>query len=149
MGYRIPVRTLPPSLVLVKRLFLSGKSISGNITHLLTILHLLLIVNSRVLIDHFSFCRARVGVLVLMLWDHTHKTVLPEPAETNGKTYKGQFLYLMLQVIYAFSDKMNCINNDHPLFLWTWAARYGAHASAFTRTILSWPGPAERTQIKG
>ncbi len=43
LGYRIPLRTLLPLLVLVKRLFLSGKSISGSITYLLTILHLLLI----------------------------------------------------------------------------------------------------------
>ncbi len=79
MGYRIPVRTLPPSLVLVKRLFLSVKSIAGNITYLLTILHLLLILTSHVLIDHISFCEAPVGVTVLMLRHHMHNTVLPEP----------------------------------------------------------------------
>ncbi len=44
LGYCIPVRTLPPSLVLVKRLFLSGKSISDNMIYLLIILQLLLII---------------------------------------------------------------------------------------------------------
>ncbi len=41
------------------------------------------------------------------------KTVLLGPAEQSPKTYKGQFLYLMFQVMYAFSDKPKCINDDH------------------------------------
>ncbi len=55
MGYRIPVRTLPPSLVLVKRLFLSVKFIPGNIMYLLTIFTLVTNIISHVLIDSFSF----------------------------------------------------------------------------------------------
>ncbi len=82
LGYRIPVNTLSPSLVLVKRLFLSGKFIPGNITYLLTIFILVVNVNPHVLIDHFSSCRVLVGVIVLLL-RHTHAQDCPAWACRN------------------------------------------------------------------
>ena len=67
--------TLPPSLVLVKRLFLSGKPISGNILYrymsgniLFQVIHLLLILTSHVLIAPLPLLQLWVGVIVLMLW---------------------------------------------------------------------------------
>ena len=72
-----------------------------------------------------------------------HKTVLPGPAgKPMEKVYKSQFLYLMFQVIYTLSNKSYSINSDH-LPLQVRVGRYGAYASAYTRTILSLPGPAE------
>ena len=56
MGYRIPGMTLPPSLVLVKRLFLSVKSISCNITYLLTIYTLVTNITSHIIINLRPSC---------------------------------------------------------------------------------------------
>ncbi len=56
MGYRIPGRTLPSSLVLFKRIFLSGKFISGNITYLLTIFTLVTNITSHIIIDLLPSC---------------------------------------------------------------------------------------------
>ncbi len=69
MGYRVSERTLPPSLVLVRRLFLSGKFIAGNISYLFILFTLVVNINSHVLIDSFLFqpVRAWVGVMVLVL----------------------------------------------------------------------------------
>ena len=50
------MRTLPPSLVLVKMLFLSVKFISGNITYLFSIFTLVTNRTSHVLIDLFPSC---------------------------------------------------------------------------------------------
>ena len=47
---------MPPSLVLVKRLFLSVKSISGNITYLLTIYTLVTNITSHIIIDLLPPC---------------------------------------------------------------------------------------------
>ena len=92
MGYRIPERTLPPSLVLVRRLFLSVKSISGNKVNLFIIFILVPNVTLHVLIDSFPLLcglgrryrahasastRARLSYL--------------SPQETRGKIYKSQF----------------------------------------------------------
>ncbi len=49
LGYHIPVTTLPPSLVLVKRLFLSGKSISDNILYLLITYNFTIVINNNFL----------------------------------------------------------------------------------------------------
>ena len=53
LGYRIPERTSPPSLVLIRRLFRSVKSISGNIKYLFTIFTLVVNVTLHVLSDSF------------------------------------------------------------------------------------------------
>ena len=47
-------------------------------------------------------------------------------------------------IIYFLSGKPSGINNNH-LFLQVWVRRYSAHASALTRTILPWSGPAGLT----
>ncbi len=52
----------------------------------------------------------------------------------------------MFQVIYTFSNKLNCINSDH-LLLQVWIGRYIAYVTAFTRTILSWPGQKNKPNV--
>ncbi len=77
LGHRIPVRTLPPSLVLVKRLFLSDKSISGNV--FVFINNCTIVINNNllfVLIVTTSFRGLGSGVIVLML-RHLHAQDCP------------------------------------------------------------------------
>ena len=58
LGYCIPERTLPPSLALVRRLFLSGKFVSGNIMYLFIIFTLVVNITLYVLMDSLFPARA-------------------------------------------------------------------------------------------
>ena len=93
MGYRIPERTLPPSLVLVRRLFLSVKFISCNILYLFIILTLVVNITSHVLIDSLLFQPVwfRVGVMVFVL-RHLHAQDCP--AWATGITRQPKEKYL-------------------------------------------------------